>query len=164
MKRYLGHMNIQPVRVNASTAAAGNSDWVNLANYDSCVFAVVLEDGAAADDVDYTVEQADTNAGGNRKVVAVRTFYRKQVASGLSADGDYSAVIGTTHQVVVEGENENVILVEVTADELDAEGGFKFVSMRNNGGGAATKTQTAVAILQGARYAVEPTDWPQVDA
>ena len=164
MKRALGRVNIQPVAVHATTGAGGNSDWVSLEGYDGVIFAVVVKDGTNPDDTTFNVEEASDNAGTGRKVVKVRTWYRKQVGSGLSSAGAYSSVIGTASQVVVEGSNENAILVEVTADELDLAGGFKFVSLRQNGAGSADKTWSAVAYLHGARYATDPTEWLAVDA
>ena len=162
--RFLDTVNIQPILVSESTASAANSDWVSMANYASCIFTIVLEDGAAADVVTFTIDQSTDNAGAGRKVVAVRRFFRKEHATAVSASGAYSDVPPSSNGVAITGTSENIINVEVGEDELDVAGGFKFLSVRHDDGGAATKLVTAVAILCGPNYAVAPNNWPAVDA
>ena len=164
MKRHLGYTNIQPISVNDSTATAAESDWVSLTNYDSVIFVIVAEVGATADNTAFTVREATTNGGAGSKDLAVRRGYRKEHASALSASGAYTEVAPTSNAVTLDGDAENVLLFEVTGDELDVNNGFKFVTLRHDGGGAATKTFTAIAILGSPRYAVEPSEWPAVDA
>ena len=70
--------------------------------------------------------------------------------------------MSTGNDYDIDGDDENIVLVEVGADQLDVAGGFNYVSMRHDNGGAATKTFTAAVILCGPRYALDPTEYPDV--
>ena len=160
--RFLSTVNIQPTYVSDSTAAAGVGDWVSLENYASCIFACVAEDGAAADDIVWQVQQSTDNAGTGAKGVAGVVFYGKNHATALDVAGAYTRSAADTY--ATEGTDESAILVEVGADMLDVANGFKFVALQHDAGGAATKLITGVAILCGPRYSTEASEWPAVNA
>ena len=165
--RFLQTMNIQPA-INIQTAAAARSgDWVSLENYASVVIVAHAEVGAAADDVAVTVRQATSNSGGSAKGLTPRRGWRKQGAT-LDVGGAYDHVTPGTfdsvnHAIGMEGENINMVLIEVGADELDVAGGFSFLQVQTSAG-AAAKILTAFYILLGPRYAVAVDEWPAVNA
>lgn len=161
--RFLNTVNIQAILVSEGTGTAANSDWVSMANYASCIFAPVLEDGATGNEVIFTVEQAKDNTGADKKVVAVRRFFLKEHATALSSAGTYSEVAPVSNGVEVTGTSENIVLVEVGEDELDVAGGFTFLALAHDNGGATTKLVTAVAILCGPNYALAPDNLPAVN-
>ena len=158
--RFLDTMNIQAVTVNEGTGTAGNSDWVNLENYASAIFVIIAEDGGTTDDTEFKVQQATDNSGTSAKDVEPLSYYHKDHASALSASGTYSVSTGNDYDI--DGDDENIVLVEVGADQLDVAGGFNYVSMRNNNGGSANKTFTTAVLLCGPRYALDPTEYPDV--
>ena len=132
--------------------------------YDSVIFTVTCDVGVAADDVKWKVMEAKDNTGTDKRVVHVRRFYRKQAVT-ISSAGAFSEVAPTNaHDVLLEGANENILLVEVHSSELDYAGGFEFLAMQHDGGGAAGKLATVTAQFVGPRYTVEPATWAAVDA
>ena len=166
MKRILG--NVQP-RMVIAPVATGSADvagaWVNMGDYDSALFLIGCDDDAGTSDVAVHVRQANTNAGGGVKDVAVRRFYRAE-AAGLSVATPFAAVAPATHEslgsaALLEGDDHNVLAVEVTADELDINNGFRWVTVGFSAG-AAGKLLCAFVLLSGARYAVELDDAPDV--
>ena len=167
MKRYLGHINPQPIIRPGVTTAAGTGDRVSMANYDSIVFVAYGADSTATADLAASLQQHTANSGGTSKALVPRTYYRKQTSGDVTVDGDYTAVAPSTQDgvadaVLMESDMGQIVAVEVTADELDVSGGFNYVSMNLSAGDAA-KIVGVIAILCGARYAVEPTEYPAVD-
>ena len=162
--RFLSTLNIQPALAIGSTAAARDSDWVSLKNYASVIFVVFAEAGAAADDVTIGIHQATSNSGADEKNVTARDYWRKQ-ATTINVSGAYdNRTPSSGGDIVLEGSNQNILLFEVGADELDSSGGFKFVQATQDNGGATGKQLGMLYILCGFRYAVAPDQWPAVDA
>ena len=158
--RFLDTLNIQPIAVNEGTGTAANTDWVDLEHYASAIFVMIAEDGGTGDDTEFKVQQATDNSASGAKDVEPLSYYHKDHASALSASGSYS--VTTANDYDIDGDDENIVLVEVGADQLDVNGGFNYVSLRHDNGGANTKTFTAAVILCGPRYALDPTEWPSV--
>ena len=167
MKRILGTVQPRMVLAPQGTAAAvAAGDWVNMADYDSALFIFGCDDGAADDDFSVHIRQAQDNAATGAKDVVVRRFYRASAAA-LSVGTDFAAVApatveGLTNACFIEGDDFQVVTVEVTADELDVENGFHYVTAGFGAGGAAGKLISCFVLLSGARYAVEPPDFPDV--
>ena len=56
--------------------------------------------------------------------------------------------------------DENIVMVEVNASELDLKNGFNAIRVRTDGGGAAAKLYGAIMLMTGARYRVAPDGAP----
>ena len=162
--RFLSTMNIQQAMSIGSTAAARDSDWVSLANYASVIVIVNAEAGASGDDVTIGVHQATSNTGSNEKNLSPRQYYRKQ-ATTIDVSGSYDDPDSSTAgDSIIEGSNMNMLIFEIGADEMDVSNGFEFIQITVDNGGSVGKILGAYYVLCGARYAVEPTEWPAVDA
>lgn len=167
MKRQLGY--VQPRMIlapSASTTAAANAgDWVDMAEYDSALMMIGCDPGAAGDDFAVNFRQGRTNTGTGAKDIVPRRVYRAEAAA-LSVGTAFAEVAPSTQDsltnaVLLDGDQANLVIAEFTADELDVEGGYHYINFGHTAG-AAAKLIAAFVVLGGARYAVDPTDFPDV--
>ena len=136
------------------TASIISGDWINIAGYSSVVFLFHGEVGAAADDVQLSLRQSKTNsATGAKGLTPRRGWFRKQ-ATDLTTIAQWSHVGGAN--VTIEGEEANIVAVEVDAAELDLANDFAWIQARTNAGGAAAKIVGCLAIGYGPRQATDP--------
>ena len=152
---FLNKMQIcQVIDVSTSTAAAVTSDYISLKHYRGAVVIWQAEVGAAANDVTITLRQAKTAAGGSSKVLTPRHgWYRKQAAD-VKTIAQYTYVAGD--HCVAEGSDENLIVCEIDASELDLANDFAFVAVHSDDGGAAGKLSAAIIIAVGPRQVLAP--------
>ena len=152
---HLNRTNLVYAIEPGSSAAARDSDWVDLQNYEGVVFHVIAEIGADADDVTLKLQQAKTNAAGSVKALVPRAWWRAQAAD-LTAGTAWVKV--TTATCIIEGSQENLVQVEVDASELDVSNGFRYVRINHDAGGATGKLFAALAETIGATHAQEPSE------
>lgn len=134
MSTMLGQLNIsegfKPVDLQT---AANDGDWVSMEEYDRIVVLFLSAIGTAADDPTLTIEQADTNAGGNSKGLNFTRIYTKQAATDLSSTGVFTVVTQTaasTYTEATAAEQDLIWAVEFKADELDVANGFDHIRGR----------------------------------
>lgn len=120
------------IPVNLATAA-NNGDWVSLENYEYCVAVLFKGIGTAGDDPVFTLRQATDASGTSAKALDFTVVYEKVGATALSGVTSWTRQTQTaanTYTNAASAENEALIAVEIKADELDVDGGFKFVQIQ----------------------------------
>ena len=144
-------------RTGANTQFDG--DRVSLALYDSVTLIYIAESGAASNgDQKIKLRQSTANTAGTSKDITGVDWYLKS-ATDVQTVGQASH--SRTTEITTVGEEEQILLAEVTADQLDVNGGFKFVYVRVDGVGTdSTKVHAGVYELNGGRYMTDPTELP----
>ena len=123
-----------------ATNTSGSNDalhWTSMENFDKLLCMVELGTWNAADDLDTCkLEQATSSAGAGKKDLTTS-------ASGGNYDTDYP----------VDADGDRVFL-EVSAEDLDVDGGFKYVRVYcAEGGNTGVDNVSAVYVKTGARFA-----------
>ena len=137
-------------RDGASGAATG--DWVSLGGHDSIQVVYSSGAGTANQDVSVRLRQAKTAAGGAAKDLAAGQWHAAQHATDV---GDGLAAVGSPGRFTDDGETQCLARVEVTADQLDVNDGFKYVTVSvTDSGSTAGKHQSVVGVLGGSRHSV----------
>lgn len=139
----------------SGTDNALTSVWVNLKDYEGAIFVIFATDDAAGDDVAVTLREAQSNTGTGARALTPRAWYR---ASG-SAFGEAFTQL-TTAAVTIEGSENNVLIVEVDAAELDVNNDYTHVQVQTDNGGDAGKVLACVALAVGPRHATAFTELP----
>lgn len=124
---------------DANTDLTG--DWVNLKNHDRAYLLLIKPAGTAGDDLSIHLQQATVAAGSDAKDLNFSKLWYKKAASSndFTAAGVWTAVELTTPTADLDLVSVNgvdlatdtvgaVIIVEVLAESLDVNGGFKFVN------------------------------------
>ena len=163
MKRYLGKIRPEVGRLPEDTNAAVPTDWVSFESYDSVIVQILADDGGSGDDIVITPQQATDNSGTGAKGVTPRDYYRKRVSGNVDASGRPVRVDGAA-TYTIDGDSSEMLLFEITADEMDVNGGFNFFRVNTDAGGSTGKFLSTTFIFCGARYATSPDEWPAVNA
>lgn len=132
-----------PDLINQDANSDLSGDWVNLENYERAYLLLIKPAGTAGDDLSIVINQATSNSGGSSKAL---TFYKLWYKVGtMTSQGTWTHVdLGSTGSsdldlVDVSGTdiasdtNAAVVMVEVMANSLDVNSGFKFVQATYEG-------------------------------
>lgn len=133
-------------------------DWVSMEEFNHCTLIYCADIGTATEDPILTILQATDNAAAGSKALNVTEVYRKEGATAISAVAVFTKVTGQTDNTITSGtggENEELVVIEIDADDLDVAGGFDHVSMTIADPGTAGKLICVLAILTEPRYAQE---------
>lgn len=133
--------DIVPDIVAGDANADLTGDWVSLEMYDRAYLVLIKPAGTAGDDLSIHLQQATTAAGGSAKDLTFSRLWYKKAAStnDFSTVGTWTAITLATAAADVDLASVNgtdlllddvgaVVIVEVLAESLDANGGFKFVN------------------------------------
>lgn len=134
--------DIVPDIVAGDANADLTGDWIAMRGYERAYLVLIKPAGTAGDDLSIHLQQATAAAGtGAKDLTFTKLWYKKATAGGnaFTATGTWTAVVLTTATadldlVSVNGvdletdEQGAVIVVEVLATSLDADGGFDFVN------------------------------------
>jgi hypothetical protein len=145
------------VPINLATGA-NNGDWVSMANYNHLSIVVSTGVGASGEDITLTVNQATDNAGTSSKALTFTDIYEKEGSTALSAVGTatkQTQSAAQTYNSTSGGENEQLIVVEIDADDLDADGGFDFVQLTIADVGSTSQIGSAIYYLSEPRHGQE---------
>lgn len=119
------------VPVNLATGA-NDGDWVSMKGYRRLVVIVFKGAGAAAEDPTLTMEQAKDVAGTSAKALTFTTIYTKEGADlftiGLFTKVTQAAAATYTNASL--GDNQALIWLEFTGEDLDGANGFDCVRAR----------------------------------
>ncbi len=140
------------VPVNLATAA-NNGDWVSLKNYGRCTIVFFAGAGAAAQDPTLTLMQARDVSGTGAAPLPFTRVDIKQ-ASALTGVGTFTTVNqdpGNTYSNDTMGETQNLVAIEVRADQLDE--GFTCLRLTVADTGSTAKYGCALAMMTEPRYA-----------
>ena len=167
MKKFDADTKVVPLILPRDGAGGSmTGDWVSLAVYDSATVIYATDVGTDTQDVTVKLRQAKTAAGGNAKDLNAGTWYVAQNATVANLGDTLTADTGSTDpagEFVDDGESACIARIEVTADQLDTDNDFAFVTVSvSDSGATAGKLQSVVAVLRGARYSVAVEDQPTV--
>jgi hypothetical protein len=124
-----------PDALNQDANSDVTGDWINLENYDRAYLLMLKPAGTAGDDLSIALQQSTLATGGDAKALTFsRWWYKKGT---LSSQGTWTAVVESTATSDLDLGTPTdyamdtvaaVVLVEVRADSLDINGGFKFIN------------------------------------
>lgn len=141
------------VPVNLATAANAG-DWVSMKGFSRCTVVFFAAAGTAGDDPTLTIEQATAVAGTGNKAL---NFTRLDVKQGadLAAIGAFTAVTqsaANTYTEATSAEAQKIWVVDIKADDLDADNGFDCIQASISDVGSNAQLGCLLYILWGARY------------
>lgn len=151
LQQALGKLfDIIPVIVPADLQTAQNGDYVSLKNAGGVTFVVFKAAGAAGDDPDITIRQAqDVSGTGVKDLDAFATIYKKQ--GTLTGVGTWTKVTQTADALysadATSAEEQAMYVLECAADQLDVDNGFDCVTLNVADVGTNAQIGCAFAIL-----------------
>lgn len=129
--------DIIPDVINIDANSDVTGDWVSLGNYDRAYLLLIKPAGTAGDDLSIVINQATSNAGAGSKALkfyklwykvgtmtSQNTWTHVDLGSTGSDDLDLVSVNGVD---IASDTNPAVVVVEVMADSLDVNEGFRFI-------------------------------------
>lgn len=144
--------------VNMATAA-NPGDYVSMADYESLVILFFKGPGAAGEPPTITLDQATSNGGAGSKALTFTELWTKKAATNLQGVASYTrvtqAAAASYTDTASTGDQALLLVIEVTADMLDTNGGFKFVRATVADVGATAQTGCVLYIGRKPRYAQE---------
>lgn len=150
---------IQAIPPIDTTGAGQDGVWVSMKHFKN--LAVVLQTGAWAGGTSaVTLEQASDAAGTGAKAISF-TSYLKAYDTDDTPD-DAGAVTAVTSNTYTVGDNANVQVIEVRAEDLDINNGFAFVRVRTATPGSNADLIAGLYLLYNGDFAGKPTTLPSV--
>lgn len=147
-------MAIVPVDL---TTAANNGDWVSLEDFNRCAVIFLKTAGTASDDPVFTLRQATDNTGAGAKALTfTRIDTKVGVQTGLAQFTTITQAAANTYVDLVSAEAQNLFVVDVMAEQLDIDNGFKFLQLQIPDTGTAASLGAALYVLHEARYNTTP--------
>lgn len=146
-----------PVDISGAThqGLAANALWVNMENYNHCSIVLITGIGTAGDDYTATLRQATDNAGTGAKALNFEDHWYRQGAVDIedTAVFTHTSVSATnTFTDADDAENETMLVLEVDAEDLDADGGFTHIQLSVDDVGTNAQLACALYILTEPRY------------
>lgn len=124
-----------PDAINQDANSDVTGDFVNMELYDRAYLLLIKPAGSAGDDLSIALQQATVAAGSDAKALTFDKWWYKK--GTMSSQGTWTAVeestptsdldLGTPTDYAMDTVAA-VILVEVRAESLDVDGGFKFIN------------------------------------
>jgi hypothetical protein len=111
-------------------AGANTGDYVSLKHYRRCLVVLFADPGTASEDPVLTLQQAQDASGTGAKALDFTTIHQKEAGTNLQGTGAYTRVTqaaANTYTSATGGENAQLIVVEVAAEDLDVAGAFDFI-------------------------------------
>lgn len=109
---------------------ANTGDRVSLENYHHVTIVFASSVGTNGQDPTLTVLQADDPTAGTPKALTFTRIYRKQAATDLSAVGQWTETTqaaANTYTHADAAEQDLIWVVEIDADDLDIDNGYRWV-------------------------------------
>jgi hypothetical protein len=145
------------VPVDSQTAAI-TGDYVSMKNYGHLTIVLNNAIGIAGDDLVVTLDQAKTVAGGSAKALNISEVFYKVGATAISAVGTFTKATQTAADgydtAAIDGaENEMLLVIEVSKDDLDTDNDFDCVSVAiADTGSAGAQLLSGMYILTDPRF------------
>lgn len=153
-------MAFRPIDMQDSSGEHVTGDWVSLKNWRRVICVLMGGVGNSGQDPVMTFDQADTNAGGNSKTLAVvDTAYKKQAATDLLSTGVWTKVAQTAAATFTDadaGEQVKIHAVEIKVSDLDVDNGFDHIRMTVPDVGANAQLGAGLYILANPAYPNAP--------
>lgn len=141
------------VPLSLGTARAG--DVVSLKNWGRCAIVFFKDVGVNGEDVTLTVEQCTSVAISNAKALTFTRIDTKQGAA-LTSVGTWTQVAqaaANTYTNTDLGGNQAILVIDVKAEDLDADNGFDCIRVSSSDAGTTVWLGCALYILHEPRYA-----------
>ncbi len=167
--RILENIQLHPGIIPVDLASgAQNGDWVSMAHHGKCAVIYLADPGAAGQDVTLTFEQATANDGSGAKALNFTRHYVRSAAnlqSGALQWTETEVAATNTYVNSAGGENQELVVVEFEANDLDIDNGFKFLRVSTSDPGAtAGKLGCALYLFAQPRFSQRPEDMRAVNA
>jgi hypothetical protein len=148
-----------PVAMN--TNPGPTSDWVCLKNYGRCAIVFVGSIGTNGQDPTLTLLQAVNVSGGSSKALNFNRVDTKQGVAGgdLLAVGTFTTLTpaaGNTYTHADAAENQKVWVIDIKAEDLDADNGFDCLQASIGDVGTNAQLGTLFYFLHEPRYSAVP--------
>ena len=159
--------NVVPVDTQT---AANPGDYICLKNVHGVSYVLFKGAGTANDDPVLTFRQATDAAGSDVKDLAVvTTYYQKQAATNLLSTGTWTKVTQAAGATVTlnatSAEQVGLYVIEIEADQLDADNGFDWVICNlGDTGSAGAQLGCMLAILHSLGVEAAPENLPSAIA
>lgn len=137
-------------------AGAPTSDIVSLKNYNRCTILFFAAAGTGGDDPTITVTQKTAVGGTTSKAVNFTTVHKKQ--GTLASVGQYTkveAAAGNTFTHADLAEQQKIILIDITGEMLDVDGGYDCVQATVADVGTNSQLGGLLYILSEPRFATD---------
>jgi hypothetical protein len=139
------------------TTAGLQGDYVSMKNWGHLTVVCFSAIGTAGQDLTITLDQAKTVAAGSAKALNIAEVFHKVGATALSAVSLFTRVTQTAADgydtVAIDGaENEMLLLLEVSKDDLDTDNDFDCVRAVINDDIGSTELGCLLYILSDPRF------------
>ena len=145
------------------TSTLGDTDYVSLKGYRRCQIIISIADGTTVTGSTITLKQATDVAGTSAKNLTVVTDIHKKQGT-LTAVGTWTtttqAAAATYAGDGTSAEEQAVYVVEIEADQLDADNGFDCINVACSDVGTNAQLGCALYILYGLRNGGAPATLP----
>lgn len=151
-----------PIALNT---AGITGDVVSMKNYGRCAIVFFAAAGTAGDDPTLTVEQCKSVAASSAKALNFTRVDTKQGAA-LTAIGQFTKVTQSAGNTYTDGdaaEEQKIWVVDVKAEDLDADNGYDCIRASIGDVGTNAQLGCLLYLLHEPRYAAEPLPSAIVD-
>ena len=131
-----------------------DADWVHLRDFNHLTVLFYKGTGTDGDDPIVTLQQATDNAGAGAMTLTFTEIWRKQGAD-VQAVGQFTKTTQAAAATYTntDGHQQAIWVLEIDADMLDVDGGFKYVRVTLNDTGANAQLGCVLYVLTEARFA-----------
>ena len=143
--------------VNLATGA-NTGDTVSMKNWGRCAIILIAGIGLAGEDPTITVQQSINVAPSSAKALDFTRVDYKQGAD-LTAVGQFTTVAqaaANTYTNATSGETRQIWVIDVKAEDLDADNGFDCIRATLADVGSTAKLGTIIYILHDPKYPEDP--------
>lgn len=152
------------VPINLATGA-NTGDAVSLRNYSGCAVVFFKGAGTAGQDPTITLLQGTDVAFGTTKALNFTRIDKKQGAA-LTAIGEFTTVTqaaGNTYTHTDLAEQQAIIVIDIKAEMLDADGGYDCIQASVADVGTNSQIGGILYLLYGPKYSKDPLPSAIVD-
>lgn len=161
-----------PVALNTNPGSV--SDWFSLRDYGRAIFIFQKAVGTNGDDPTLTLTQATAVAGTSPKAINITDVWKKQAATNLFAVGTYTHSTSASpalHDTFSTNtwtnsdlaEQAAIVIIEVKAEDLDADNGYDCVNLQVSDVGTNAQLGTLLVLLGEPRYQKDPLNSGIID-
>lgn len=136
--------------------SARTGDTISMKNFGRCAIVFFKEAGSASEDPTITVEQATSITPSNAKALTFTTIYQKQ--GTLTSVGTWTKVTQAaagTYTNTTASENEAIWVIDINAQDLDADNGFDCLRVTIADAGSTNQMGSVLYLLHEPRYSVD---------
>jgi hypothetical protein len=145
--------NVIDTQTGSNDATTG--DWLRMTG-ERALVVFLKEAGTAGDDPTITLAQATSNSGGSSKALNFGTIYRKESTTSIQSVGTWTKTTqsaASTYTNDTSAESYLCWAIEIKADDLDADGGFKYIRATVADTGSASAQLGVLFVIMGSlRY------------